>query len=79
MMYNLPKFDSGKATKNLKLTKANAVILHAHCPCFKNVEEATSTGGQTGSHTLRSNSFYWLMHRPQTYRPLKKFYIKNNI
>ena len=34
MMYNLPKFDFEKAAKNqngLKLTKANAVIQHAHC------------------------------------------------
>ena len=53
MMYNLPKFDSEKAEKNLNKTKAYAVTLCAHCPCFKNVVEAISTGGQTGSHTLR--------------------------
>ena len=45
-MYNLPKFDSEKAAKNLnKLTKSNAVTLSVHFPCFKNVVEAISTKG----------------------------------
>ena len=54
MMHNLQKFSSEKAAKNLNKTyKIQCSHQCAHCPCFKNVVEVISTGGQTGSHTLR--------------------------
>ena len=54
-MYNLPKFDSEKAAKNLSKTYQSRHVqnwraLHG----FKNVVEAISTGGKTGPHTLVS-------------------------
>ena len=51
-MYNLPKFDSEKAAKNLNKTYKTQ-CLRVHCPCFKNVVKAISMEGQTGLHTLR--------------------------
>ena len=59
MMYNLPKFDSEKAAKiGIKLTKSNVPTIKAHCPGFKNVVKAISTGGQTGPHTMCHNGRY---------------------
>ena len=53
-MYNLSKFNFEKAAKNLNKTyKIHDFNCGSHYPCFKNVVEAISTGGQTGPHTLR--------------------------
>ena len=54
-MYNLPKFDSEKAAKNLNKTYKNPMIsiVARITRVLKNVAEAISTGGQTGPHTLR--------------------------
>ena len=53
MMYNLQKFDSEKAAKNLNKTYKIQCFRYWCTLCLKNVVEAISTEEQTGSQTLR--------------------------
>ena len=54
-MYNLPKFDSEKAAKNVSKTYQSRYVQNRRVLLgFKNVAEVISTGGQTGPHTLVS-------------------------